>query len=191
MTSSQQASGSIGLEDILSQRLDAQRDIVNVDEPEIKLVVFSLGHQQYAFMGQYVQEVLVDTPVHFVPGCPEFLQGVINVRGDIASVIAIHDKLHTTKTKAADKKNSTDTILLCKGGGVESGIYVDHMLDVLDIPASQMQAPPANVTEDLRPLITGVVHWKEQPITVIDVLGLLASYAKSLGADAAVQGGAP
>lgn len=82
------------LDDILSQRHDAQRAVVNVDEPQLKLVVFALGGQWFAFHGSSVREILAQPTVHFVPGCPSSLEGVIHVRGDIESVLRLHELLH-------------------------------------------------------------------------------------------------
>ena len=79
------------LDDILSQRHDAQRAVVNVDEPQLKLVVFALGGQWFAFHGSSVREILAQPTVHFVPGCPSSLEGVIHVRGDIESVLRLHE----------------------------------------------------------------------------------------------------
>ena len=78
------------LEHILSQRLGHQ-EIIDVDEPVIKLVIFSLGEQHFAFLGEAIKEVLPGTEtVFFVPGMPASVEGVINVRGDIESVIQLY-----------------------------------------------------------------------------------------------------
>ena len=82
------------LDQALTQRLDAQKEIVNIDEPLVKLVIFALGDDQFAFLGEGIHEILTKVDVFFVPGCPPSLEGVINVRGDIESVIRPHDLLH-------------------------------------------------------------------------------------------------
>ena len=82
------------LDQVLTQRLEAHKKIVNVDEPLVKLVIFALGNEHFAFQGDCIHEILTKVDVFFVPGCPPSLEGVINVRGDIESVIRPHGLLH-------------------------------------------------------------------------------------------------
>ena len=101
------------LDEVLTQRLEAQKEIVNVDEPLVKLVIFALGDEHFAFQGDCIHEILTKVDVFFVPGCPPSLEGVINVRGDIESVIRPHDLLHLPVSVA----ENTSSILLGSGNG--------------------------------------------------------------------------
>ena len=82
------------LDKVLTQRHEANQTIVNVEEATIKLVVFELAQQGFAFHSESIREVLGHATVFFVPGCPASLEGVINVRGDIESVILLNNLLH-------------------------------------------------------------------------------------------------
>ena len=82
-------SGAPTLDQILRQRHGARQEVVNVDERMVKLVIFALGPHWFAFHGTHIREILAQAVVHFVPGCPPSLEGVINVRGDIATVIRL------------------------------------------------------------------------------------------------------
>ncbi len=168
------------LDDILQQHHSAQQEVVNVDEPHTQLVLFALGSSQFAFHGSHVQEILADTPVHFIPGCPPSLEGVINVRGDIESVIRLQQLLQLPANPAPVASSSA--IVLATGGGLRSGLRVDRIVDVVDVPNSNLQPPPANVADHLRPLVLGVLQWQGQPVTVLDVERLLGDYAQTLGA---------
>ncbi len=87
------------LEQVLRQRQNSHQDIVDVDEPVIKLVIFSLGEQHFALAGESVKEVLPGTEtVFFVPGMPASVEGVINVRGNIESVIQLHALMQLPNT---------------------------------------------------------------------------------------------
>jgi purine-binding chemotaxis protein CheW len=82
------------LDQVLTQRRESRQEIVNVDEPTVKLVIFALGEKYFAFHGERIREILAQADVFFVPGSPASLEGVINVRGDIESVIRPHEMLH-------------------------------------------------------------------------------------------------
>ena len=165
------------LDQVLSQRRDAKQDIINVDEPAIKLVIFTLGNQHFAFHGERIREILAQAEVFFVPGSPASLEGVINVRGDIESVIRPHEILHLPESTVS--RNSS--ILLGRGGGMSSGIRVDSVVDVVDVPQSSIQQPPATLPEHMRALVLGVLTFQEQPVAVLDLDKMFADYARGLG----------
>ncbi|MDZ4202311.1 MAG: chemotaxis protein CheW [Gallionella sp.] len=164
------------LDQVLSRRREAQQDIVNVDEPTVKLVIFALGKDWFAFHGEFIGEILAHADVFFVPGCPPSLEGVINVRGDIASVIRLNEMLHLP-----DGNPANSSILLGRGGGINSGIRVDMIIDVVDVPQSTIQPPPATLSDHMRPLTLGVLRFQEQPVTVLDLNALFSGYAQGLG----------
>jgi purine-binding chemotaxis protein CheW len=165
------------LDQVLSQRREARQDIVNVDEPAVKLVIFALGDQYFAFHGERIREILAQADVFFVPGSPASLEGVINVRGDIESVIRPHEMLHLPENAAS--RNSS--ILLGRGGGMSSGIRVDSVVDVVDLPQSSIQPPPATLPEHMRALVLGVLKFQDQPVAVLDLDKMFADYARGLG----------
>ncbi|OQX15204.1 MAG: hypothetical protein BWK76_13525 [Desulfobulbaceae bacterium A2] len=165
------------LDQILARRDEAGGDIINVDEETVKLVIFELGGQFFAFHGSCIREILASTTVYFVPGCPASLEGVINVRGDIASVIRLHEMLHLR-----DSGNDTaSSILLGEGGGMNSGIRVDRVVDVIDAAPSSIQPPPATLPEALRALVLGVLRIRDMTVTVLDLNKIFLDYARGLG----------
>jgi purine-binding chemotaxis protein CheW len=165
------------LDQVLTQRREANREIVNVDEPTVKLVIFALGNDWFAFHGERIREILAEADVYFVPGCPASLEGVINVRGDIESVIRLNDLLNLSESSG----NRGSSILLGRGGGMSSGIRVDRVIDVVDLPQSTIQPPPATLAEHLRALVLGVLRFQEHPVAVLDLDKLFADYARGLG----------
>lgn len=165
------------LDQLLTQRRAAQQDIVNVDEPQVQLVVFVLGKAWFAFHGERIREILSFTEVFFVPGGPPSLEGVINVRGDIESVIRLHELLGLADS-GVDQASS---ILMGRGFGMHSGIRVDRIIDVVDVGQRSIQTPPGTLAEPLRDYVLGVLRLREQPVTVLDLDALFAAYARGLG----------
>lgn len=166
------------LDQVLTQRHEAHQDIVNVDEPVVKLVVFELGDLRFAFQGERIREILAQADVFFLPGCPPSLEGVINVRGDIESVIRPHEMLHLPDSGVVGRASS---ILLGVGGGMRSGIRVDRVIDVVDVPESSIQPPPAALPEYMCALVLGVLRLQEQAVIVLDLDKMFADYARGLG----------
>lgn len=165
------------LDQVLTQRHESRREIVNVDEPAVKLVIFELAGQRFAFHGERIREILAQADVFFVPGCPASMEGVINVRGDIESVIRPHDMLHLPEGTL----ERGSSILLGRSSSMSSGIRVDRVVDVADVPQSSIQPPPATVPEHMRALVLGVLQFQDQPVAVLDLERLFTDYARGLG----------
>lgn len=160
------------LAEILARQRLPGSDATEVDEPLVKLVVFSLGEQWFAFHGTTIREVLADSEVYFLPGCPRSMEGVINVRGDIESVIRLRAVLGLSEIEAS----ASSRILLGQADAIRSGLRVDRVEDVLDVPQSSIQPPPHTLPERLRPLVLGIVMVRDQPVHLLDLSRLLAEY---------------
>ncbi len=171
-------SNSTTVEDILAQKRGTLRDIIDVNEKTLKLVIFTLGSEAYAFYGHSISEILPKgVPIFFIPGCPSSLLGVINLRGEIESVIHIGSVL-----KLSHETSSTDgTLLLGHCPAMRSALYVDNVLDVVDVPESEIQTPPETLPEHLKPYVAGLVIFQERTITVLNLDPLLTDYRQGLG----------
>lgn len=165
------------LDQILAKRQTARKEIVNVDEPLIKLVIFALGEDWFAFHGERIREILTKASIFFVPGCPASLEGVINVRGDIESVIRLNELLQVP----LPEPGAPSAILLGSGTAMNSGIRIDRVVDLIDIPQSFIQPPPANLPDQMRPFVSGLLRFKERPVSVLDLEQLFSQYVKGLG----------
>lgn len=169
------------LDQLLAQQQNKQQTIVDVDELTIKLVIFSLGEYHFAFPGTAVKEVLPgDEQVFFVPGLPDSVEGVINLRGDIESVIGLHALLQVANP---DYKNTlhTTAILLAHNIQMRSGLRVDRLLDVVDIAESQIQPAPQSLPEHLQPYVTGLLQFTGLAVSVLDIDAVFAAWQKGQG----------
>lgn len=162
---------------ILTQRREARQSIVNVDEPQIQLVIFALGADWFAVHGERIREILAGGDVFFVPGSPPSMEGVINVRGDIESVIRLNDVLHLPEST----QSAHSSILLGCTRQMTSGIRVDRVVDVVEVSLSQIQPPPSTLPEGLRTQVMGVLPFQNMPVAVLDLDNIFSTYARGLG----------
>lgn len=166
----------ITVEQVLEQRRQAANQAESSELKTEKLVIFDLAGQRFAFPGQVIREILADSEVYFVAGCPPTLEGVINVRGDIESVLRLDVLLRLPPGQALGR-----TILIGEAGRMRSGIRVDRVVDVSDIPEASIQPPPAALPDALRPYVRGVLNFLGQPVAVLDLESLFGDYARGLG----------
>lgn len=159
---------------ILAQRGHAERDapIVAVDAVTAQWVLFRLGERPFAFPGRQVIEILRTPPIHFVPGCPPALEGVIEVRGTIWSVLRLADLLDVP-AGAVTRRNA---ILLGRAADLASGLRVDAVDDVLELAANAVLAPPADLPGRLQGVVTGVLPHRGQAVLALDLEVLLRGW---------------
>ncbi|SLM32282.1 putative Chemotaxis signal transduction protein [Desulfamplus magnetovallimortis] len=137
--------------------LEGSQDALDKKEM-IQLVVFRMGDSFCAFPGENVVEILPFGTITPVPGTPERIRGIINVRGTIESVINLHVLLGMeeralssgTRDKNLNGYNSgyrkmeeksppsASRILLGHAGEIRSGILVDRVEDIISVEKNSL-----------------------------------------------------
>ncbi len=151
------------LEEIMRRK--EKESVVDVEGKKVKVVIFSLLNDFYAFYGEYIKEILPIMTIYYVPGTPEFIPGVINVRGEIESVINI--KMFLGLPEATEVLNGR--IALAVQEGIRSGILVDSIEDVIDIPASSIVPALDTLSKSIKDFVAGEFVHKDRLVTILDV----------------------
>jgi purine-binding chemotaxis protein CheW len=139
--------------------------IVNVEADMTKVVIFTLAGGDYAFYGDEVKEILSHANIFYVPGTPGFISGVINVRGEIESVInlaaflGLPDIVQTVNCR----------ILIASGDEMRSGVLVESVEDVLDIPVNLIKPPLSTLSQSIRVFVTGEFVCGSKTVTLLSV----------------------
>lgn len=141
-----------------------------VDERSVKAVVFRLGASYLAFPGCDVKEILPAGDIAWVPGTPDFLPGIINVRGDIESVVDIRGFLGIPLDEA-----QYPFILLVSTEGLRSGVLVEEVLDVADVAAGSIDAPLATLAENVKAYVAGEFAYGSRTVTFLNAGALLSA----------------
>ena len=156
---------SAPLDRILAVRQARPGQVVDVDGPMVKLVVFTLGDMWFAFPGEKIREVLAETPVFFLPCCPATLEGVMNVRGTLESIVRLRPLLGLGEGPEA----KSSRILIGQTPSMRSGIRVDRVEEVLDVPVSGIHPPPGAVSDRMKALLLGITDFQGHPVHVLDL----------------------
>jgi len=103
-----------------------------------KYLTFVLGAEQYGVEIVKVREILGVLPITPMPQAPGYIKGVINLRGRVIPVVDIR-----TKFGMPEKENTPETcVIVVDVGGKSTGLLVDTVREVMDIPEEQIEAPP-------------------------------------------------
>lgn len=158
-----------------SSRGSAARDGTQGDDgpkgsPRSPFVTFGLGGETYAIDVLQVQEVLKVPEIAPVPGAPDFILGIINLRGNVVTVIDARARMGLP-SKAPD---ATSRIVIIDVGDQNVGVLVDSVAEVIQIAADAIDATPEVGNDDSARFIRGVTHTDDGLIIVVDVDRLLS-----------------
>ncbi len=137
-------------------------------EDLIQMVGFFLAGELFGVDILTVQEIIKESPVTGIPDSPDFIEGVINLRGKIIPIIDLRKRLNLSKPDDEDSRSGTWTIILNVGERV-TGFIVDQVTRVIKIPQSAIQPPPEMVLSALKSqYISGVCKLDEQLMAILD-----------------------
>jgi purine-binding chemotaxis protein CheW len=149
------------------------KKIIDVEEQKISLVIFLLNDIYFAFHGSAVKTILPYEEITYVPGCRNYILGIINVRGDIESVLDLHIFLNLPGAEPTPRSR----IVIAAGEHIQSGILVDTVEDVVDVPKSALKPPIATIDMSVKEFVDSDVWYNEKNVAVLDVGKIFAKIA--------------
>ncbi|MCI5142407.1 MAG: purine-binding chemotaxis protein CheW [Candidatus Electrothrix sp. ATG1] len=132
----------------------------------MQLVGFTIGNEQFGVDILMVQEIIRSAPITSVPNSPDFIEGVINLRGNIIPVIELRKRLNLFR-EGSDSDDSW--ILILDINGRVTGFIVDSVTRVLKIMENTIEPPPEVVVAGLaNQYIRGVCDIGESLLILLD-----------------------
>lgn len=142
----------------------------------LQLVSFKIGDEEFGVDILNVQEINKMVTITKVPNSPEFVEGVINLRGRVIPIIDLR-----TRLKLERKTHDKDTrIIVVEISGKTIGFIVDSVQEVLRIPANITEAPPELVSGVDSEFIRSVGKLEDRLIILIDLEKVLSDKEKSM-----------
>jgi purine-binding chemotaxis protein CheW len=147
-------------------------------QEELKFLVFRLGNDEFALPIDAVDEVgQVPAKVTRLPKTPGFLEGVVNLRGDVLPVV---DQRRRFEMPAFARPESRRLVVV-RTASQRAGLIVDSVSDVLRVPAGSVEPPP-DLTEQIARLVRGVINLEksQRMVLVLDPSELLTPTERGL-----------
>ena len=158
-----------------TQRILKARALALARKPEpaqaagerIEVVEFLLAHERYALESQYVREVYPLENLTPLPCTPAFVLGIVNLRGEILSVIDIK------KFFELPEKGLTDLnkVIVLQSGSMLFGVLADAILGVRSIARAEIQSSLPTLTGIREDYLTGVT---KERVAILDAATLLS-----------------
>lgn len=148
----------------------ATNNATDSNDEVLQWVTYRLGDETYGINVMQVQEVLRHTEIAPVPGAPDYVLGIINLRGNVVTVI---DTRARFGLPSADTSDNTRIVIIESEEQVV-GILVDSVAEVVYLKSSEIDSAPNVGTEESAKFIQGVSNRDGELLILVDLNKLLS-----------------
>ena len=146
------------------QSIESTENRVDLED-STNLVTFRLGSGEYAIDIMQAKEIIKMEKITLIPNAPDFVEGVINLRGNIIPIIDLKKRFNLEEIEG-DKNTG---IIIVKIEDVDMGIIIDSISKVVSISNSDIQPPPPMLSGIGQKYIKGVGKLEDKLLVVLDL----------------------
>ncbi|CED72011.1 chemotaxis protein CheW [Aliivibrio wodanis] len=148
--------------------VEIRKDQVN--DEVLQWVTFQLEEETYGINVMQVREVLRHTEIAPVPGAPDYVLGIINLRGNVVTVIDTRSRFGLMQGEITDNTR----IIVIESERQVIGILVDSVAEVVYLRSSEIDTTPSVGTEESAKFIQGVSNREGKLLILVDLNKLLS-----------------
>ncbi len=158
----------------LRKRADslAVEQVDGVDEQRTGVLLFALGDETYGVRIEDVREIENEYTVTPIPRAPDFVLGVINIRGEIVSVVDLRLMADLGKSQRAGG-GEHQPVIVVKDQTVCTALMVDSIGDIVDVSADEMEPPLATTDRAQADFISGTFYTGGQLVALVNLARVL------------------
>ena len=149
-------------------QVEVRKDQVN--DEVLQWVTFQLEEETYGINVMQVREVLRHTEIAPVPGAPDYVLGIINLRGNVVTVIDTRSRFGLMQGEITDNTR----IIVIESERQVIGILVDSVAEVVYLRSSEIDTTPSVGTEESSKFIQGVSNREGKLLILVDLNKLLS-----------------
>ncbi|MCE5272243.1 chemotaxis protein CheW [bacterium] len=140
-----------------------------------KYLTFRLGEEYYGLAILKVREIIGLMDITRMPRTPEYIRGVINLRGKVIPVMGLRDRFGMQRIEDDEQTCIVVVDILLSGRSVLMGILVDGVSEVLDIQVDEIEDSPEFGAGVETEVILGIAKARERVIMLLDIDRVLSS----------------
>ena len=145
------------------------------NNPVMQWVTFRLGDEKYGINVMQVQEVLRVAEIAPVPGAPSYVLGIINLRGNVVTVIDTRNRFGLMSRDTDDSSR----IVIIETASHIIGILVDSVAEVVELRSSDIETAPNVGNEETSRYIQGVTSRDNELLILVDLNRFLSDEEKA------------
>lgn len=139
-------------------------------QKEYQLVIFAIGNEEFGVDIAQVREIVRLISITYLPKAPEFVEGVVNLRGQVVAVIDLAKRL----VIPSKPRGENTRIVIVEIEGLTMGMIVDSVSEVLRLSSEQIEDVPSVIqTEVQEHYIYGVGKLKDRLLVLLDLKKVL------------------
>ncbi|REL26097.1 chemotaxis protein CheW [Thalassotalea euphylliae] len=154
----------------MSDERRSANDSVDTNDEVLQWVTFKLEQETYGINVMQVQEVLRYTEIAPVPGAPDYVLGIINLRGNVVTVIDTRSRFGLAAAEITDNTR----IVIIEAEKQVIGILVDSVAEVVYLKVSEIDVAPNVGNEESAKFIQGVSNREGELLILVDLNKLLS-----------------
>lgn len=152
--------------------VSGSREVVAADVDEEQYVTFTVGDEEYGVNILAVREIRGWTPESRLPNMPDYVRGVVNLRGIIIPIFDLRARFGGGVTQVTKRH----VVVVVQVGDRTRGVLVDAISDILSVSRSAIKPPPAMESAGLidAQYLSGLYTAEDRMVTLLDVAKLFA-----------------
>ena len=139
--------------------------------PQTEFISFAIGDEQYGVDIMAVREIKGWSDITHLPRQPDYVRGVLNLRGAIVPIIDLRCRFGQGLTDATP----LHIVIIVQIGGRQVGLIGDRVLDIVSVESTQIQPVPRTSQGSATDFLSGLVTIDSTMIALIDLPNLLAA----------------
>ena len=145
-----------------------------MDSQTISLVTFKISNETYAIDIMEVNEIVKLTEITPIPNAPDFVDGIITLRGQIIPIVDLNKRFNFAPRTYTDEDELFRAIVIIRVQDMTIGILIDQVNRVIPIDRNQIQPPPQMVSGVGAEFISGVVKQNDNLFVILDIQKLFS-----------------
>lgn len=153
----------------------AENNKANDNQELLQLVSFNVGEEEFGIDILKVREIIRVLQITKVPNSPDYVEGVINLRGRVIPIIDLRTRLGVKKAVL----NTNSRIIVLEIDDRIVGFIVDSVSEVLRIPNNLIETPPSIVANVDTEYIAAIVKLEDKLLILLDMENVLTKDERS------------
>ena len=138
-------------------------------DTSMSLVTFKISNELYGINIMEVREIIRFTDITPIPNSPEFVDGVITIRGEIIPIVDLGKRFHFESVTFTEDEELLRGIIVIVVEDMTIGVLIDQVNRVITINSSQIQPPPHMISGIGSEYIQGVVKLEENLLVILNI----------------------
>lgn len=134
-----------------------------------QLLLFRLGEEMYAVGVEEVREIVSGFAITRIPCVPAHVLGVINVRGEIVSVVDLACVLEAGERGARAPGEGDDSGIIVRSDDVTAMLVVDEIGDIIEVPVASVEPPLSSLDRAHAEMVSGTVYHEGQLVAIVNL----------------------